>query len=175
MGATVELEAWHDLFVASAGAAAALAGLIIVSMSVNIKQILATTSMPSRAGSSIAALVLVVVVSIGALIPIQAEWMLGLESLVFGLIALAFAVDSTVRLTQESTHPDAGGYRRPLSNLVVNGAMSVLQVVPFVVGGVLLVVGGGLAAGLSWIAAGILFVIIGAVVNAWVMLVEILR
>ncbi|MCU1482429.1 MAG: hypothetical protein JWQ19_3215 [Subtercola sp.] len=171
----MDLEGWHDLFVASAGAAAALAGLIIVAMSVNIKQIIAITSMPSRAGSSIAALVLIVVVSVGALIPIQAAWMLGLESLVFGLIALAFAADSTMRLVQESTGTPIGEYRRPLSNLLVNGLMSVVQVLPFIVGGVVLIVGGGPDAGLSWIAAGILLVFIGAVVNAWVMLVEILR
>ncbi|MEF2975750.1 hypothetical protein [Subtercola sp. YIM 133946] len=175
MGATVEVEAWHDLFVASAGAAAALAGLIIVAMSVNIKEIIAIRSMPARAGSSIAALVLIVVVSIAALIPVQASWMLGLESLVFGLFALAFAVDSTVRLIQQGRSSDAGEHRRSLGNLIANGAAGLLSVAPFVVGGAVLAFGGGVDAGLAWIAAGILFVFISAVVNAWVLLVEILR
>lgn len=171
----MELEGWHDLFVASAGAAAALAGLIIVAMSVNIKQIIAIPSMPSRAGTSIAALVLIVVVSIGALIPVQAPWMLGLESLVFALVALAFAIDSTVRLASEGRSGEPGSQRRPLSNIVSNGVLSITQVLPFVVGAVLLVAGGSTDAGLSWVAAGILLVFIGAVVNAWVLLVEILR
>ena len=45
--------------------------------------------------------------------------------------------------------------------------------VPFVIGAIslLLEVGGGL----YWIAAGVLAAILGAVVNAWVLLVEILR
>jgi hypothetical protein len=169
------LEAWHDLFVASAGAAAALAGLIIVAMSVNIKEIIAIKSMPARGGTSIAALVLIVVVSIGALIPVQPNWMLGLESIVFGLAALAFAVDSTVRLVQEGRGYGSGGRRRPLSNIIVNGGTSILQLVPFVIGGAVLAAGGAADAGLPWIAAGMMLVFIGAVVNAWVMLVEILR
>ncbi|GGF38593.1 hypothetical protein [Subtercola lobariae] len=171
----MHLEAWHDLFVASAGAAAALAGLIIVAMSVNIKEIIAIRSMPARAGTSIAALVLIVVVSIGALIPVQATWMLGLETLVFALVALAFAADATVRLVQDARESAAAGQRRPLSNIIANASLSVIQVIPFVVGGVILVVGGQTSVGLSWIAAGILLVFIGAVVNAWVLLVEILR
>jgi hypothetical protein len=45
--------------------------------------------------------------------------------------------------------------------------------VPFVIGGasILLEAGGGL----HWIVAGIVFAIAGAVANAWVLLVEILR
>ncbi len=171
----MELDGWHDLFVASAGAAAALAGLIIVAMSVNIKEIIAIKSMPSRAGTSIAALVLIVVVSIGALIPVQPSWLLGLETFVFGLTALAFAVDSTVRLTQDARSSRAGEYTRPVGNLIANGLISLLQVVPFIVGGLLLWLGGEPNVGAAWIAAGILLVFIGAVVNAWVMLVEILR
>src|ERR1700712_601264 len=104
----MELDAWHDLFIASAGAAAALAGLIIVAMSVNIKEIIAIPSMPSRAGTSIANLVLIVVVSVGGLIPVQAAWMLGLESLVFALIALAFAVDATARMALEGRVKSSG-------------------------------------------------------------------
>lgn len=62
---------WHDFFVAMAGAGAALAGLIIVTMSVTIKEILAATTLPSRAAATIAALVLVVIVSGMILIPGQ--------------------------------------------------------------------------------------------------------
>ncbi len=171
----MNLEGWHDLFVASAGAAAALAGLIIVAMSVNIKQIIAIKSMPSRAGTSIASLVLIVVVSIGGLIPVQATWALGLQTTVFALIALGFAIDSTVRNASEGRTPGAQTQPRPLSNVIANGTLSIAQVLPFVVGGVVLMLGGGTDAGLSRIAAGILFVFIGAVVNAWVLLVEILR
>ena len=51
--------------------------------------------------------------------------------------------------------------------------VKLLQVAPFIVGGVLLVAEH--PAGLGWIAAGILAVLVGSVLNAWVLLVEILR
>jgi modulator of FtsH protease len=47
------------------------------------------------------------------------------------------------------------------------------QMAPFAVGGVLLITGA--EAGLAWLAAGAVTVFILSVVNAWVLLVEILR
>jgi len=48
-----------------------------------------------------------------------------------------------------------------------------VQVAPFLVGAALLVAGD--TAGLGWIAGGVLAVFVGSVLNAWVLLVEILR
>jgi hypothetical protein len=45
--------------------------------------------------------------------------------------------------------------------------------VPFVIGAISLIAAAG--GGLYWTAAGIVFAIAGVVVNAWVLLVEILR
>jgi modulator of FtsH protease len=47
-------EQWHDLFVATAGAAAALAGLIFVAVSINLEQILKYPALPPRGSRSIA-------------------------------------------------------------------------------------------------------------------------
>ena len=67
----------------------------------------------------------------------------------------------------------AAASRPPRSWLWARWVMRIAGTLPLVVGGasVLLEAGGGL----YWIAAGIVFAIVGAVTNAWVLLVEILR
>jgi hypothetical protein len=92
------LAGWNEFFVATAGAAAALAGLIIVAMSVNIKTILNIPSMTSRAAATIASLILSVVSASAALIPRQALWMLGVQILVFALGTMALVIHSAVKM-----------------------------------------------------------------------------
>jgi hypothetical protein len=157
---------WHDFFVAMAGAGAALAGLIIVAMTVTIKEILATTTLPSRAAATIAALVVVVIVSGVILIPGQLHVWLGTEVLVISLVALLSQILVAHRLlTQKPARPAIeSGYK------IVIGW---LQGLPFVIGAVLILF--GQVNGFGWIAAGILLAIVYAMVNAWVLLVEIQR
>jgi len=157
-------EAWNDFFVATAGAAAALAGLIIVAMSVNIAKIIEIPAMPARA-ATISSLVLIVVVAAAGLIPGQADVLYGVEVLLVTALALGFAIDAAVRILR---HQDAGHGPRALK-----AAVPVLQVVPFAIGGALLLLGSSV--GLGWLAAGFILVFIGSVVGAWVLLVEILR
>ncbi len=159
-------EGWSDFFVATAGAAAALAGLIIVAMTVNIQTILAIPSMTSRAGATIASLVLIVVSAAAGLIPEQSLAVLGVEILVFTVGAAAWAVIAAVRMITDAEPPYIG-------ITWFKAVIAIGQMVPFAVGGVVLVAGQD--AGLYWVAAGILLVFIGSVVNAWVLLVEILR
>ena len=164
----VDLDAWHDFYVASAGAAAALAGLIIVAMTVNIGTILKIAAMPSRAAATIGSLTLSVVVSVSSLIPEQPIWLLGAETLVFSVGALSLAVVATRQILQQEGAEHVSGPARFFKVAVV-----IAQIAPFLVGSVLLLV--GVEAGLYWNAAGIVLVFIGSVLSAWILLVEILR
>ena len=62
---------WTDLFVAAAGAGAALAGLVFVAVSINIDRILSLEGVPERALATVLTLLMVVCVSIVGLIPGQ--------------------------------------------------------------------------------------------------------
>src|SRR5688572_10733978 len=87
---------WSDLFVAAAGASAALAGLLFVAISINLERILGEQGLPERALEAVLMLVAVLVISIICLIPGQSDGVLGTE-LFLTAAALGFAVLKPIR------------------------------------------------------------------------------
>lgn len=63
--------AWHDPYVAIAGAAAALSGLIFVAVKINLDRILSSLLLTARAAESLAILVMRLVISLLMLAPDQ--------------------------------------------------------------------------------------------------------
>jgi len=159
--------AWKDFFGAAASASAALAGLIFVALSVNIARILEFKHLPARAAAAIGALMLILTSSLDALAPQPIVW-LGVE--ILGLTALAWLlqVDSA-----RQSHAASRLHGRPRHEFVTEFLMGQVQMIPYVVGAALLALGA--PAGFFWLAIGALAVFIQAVLNAWVLLVEILR
>ncbi len=156
---------WSDLFVATAGASAALAGLVFVAVSINLERILEFTGLPERALQTLLLLLGVVVVSIIGLIPGQSDTALGAELLAAGLIVLA----AIAALSRKIVMPDDA----PPSWALSRYAVLAIGTVPIIVGGVSVMATSG--GGLYWIVAGIVGALAGGVANAWVLLVEILR
>ena len=157
---------WSDLFVATAGASAALAGLVFVAVSINLDRIIGEAGLPDRALETVLLLVGVLLVSIIGLIPGQSAGALGTELLFVSLtIFLVIARLPTVGL--------ASGFTPPRAWVWTRWGLRLAGTVPFVIGGVSLLLEAG--GGLYWIVAGIVFAITGAIANAWVLLVEILR
>jgi hypothetical protein len=155
---------WTDLFVASAGASAALTGLLFVAVSLNIKDILENKILPGRALQTLLLLLSAVVVSLVGLVPGQSATALGVELLIFGLGFGGWAIVLAVRSVEATRQ-----YVHPLFHfgLILPGT------VPPVIGAVSLIAQSG--GGLYWTAAGLVGALLGAAVNAWVLLVEILR
>jgi hypothetical protein len=156
---------WSDLFVATAGASAALAGLVFVAVSINLDRILALTGLPERALETVLLLVAALLISVIGLIPGQGHVALGVELL---LVSIAIGI-FIARLP--TSHGAAAEETR--DRILGRWVIRVAGVLPLIVGGfsVLAEAGGGL----YWIVAGIVFAIVGAIANAWVLLVEILR
>jgi hypothetical protein len=162
--AAYHLAPWSDFFVAAAGASAALAGLVFVAVSINVERILKFPGLPERGLTTVLLFVTVLLVSLFALAPGQTVHAFGIEVLALGLAALAFMAPRAMRSRATADEPSHVG-----SAL----AIVLCATVPFLVAGISLLTDTG--GGVYWVLAGFTTSIIGAVANAWVLLVEILR
>jgi modulator of FtsH protease len=163
--------AWSDFALAQLGASAALLGLVFVGMSINLKEFVGTPLLVNRALEAIVLLASVLITATAVLIPDQSHEAVGAELLVIGLFTTAVVV----RL-QAGTRSDVvpRGNRGPTrASIAFRRILGLGSTTLIAVAGVLLVaeVGGGL----YWWPAAIAAAYIGAIVNAWVLLVEILR
>lgn len=163
-------EGWGEFGVAAAGATAALAGLLIVAISVNVKEIFASKVATRGASATIASMVLALVASLLLLIPEQPTTAVGVELWIALVPALALQVASVVTALGEARRR-SGGVTPGV--LVAVGGLAALQFAPFIIAAGLLVVGN--AAGLFGVAAGVVLVVVASMVTAWAMLVEVLR
>jgi hypothetical protein len=158
---------WTNFFVASAGASAALAGLVIVAISVNITRILEHPHLPSRAAAAVADLILILVTSMVGLMP-ESTYALGVEIIFLGLVAWLIELRSAQQGYRASVQYGRSAWER--FNHIVWGQV---QTLPFLVGGAMMLVNRPSA--FYWIATGIILTFVLSSLNTWVLLVEILR
>lgn len=156
-------EPWHDLYVMVGGAAGALAGLLFVAVSINLDRIIGGQGLARRAGETLVLMVGLLVLSVLVLTP-QPRILLACESVVLGVVGFAF-LGGRLR----SSRGRAGPTYRHVVPAVILGSVAV----PILLGGISLLaeVGGGL----YWFVPALVLGFAGAVLNAWVLLVEILR
>jgi modulator of FtsH protease len=161
------LENWANFFVTTAEVAATLAGLVIVAVSVNIQQILKHPQLPPRASSTVAVLMLAVVIGLAALIP-QPVPAFAAEIFVAAAVTLVLLLICARAIVR--AHMNAG---RSMWEVIVGLPGGPAAAAAFLAGATLLWTGH--ANGLYWIAAGIVVALLFAVLNAWVFLIEVLR
>jgi modulator of FtsH protease len=156
---------------AAAGAAAVLAGLVFVGVSINLEMIMANPiyGMAGRALEALVLLVAVLVVSTLLLVPGQGMVVAGAEVLVIGIAQWAAIV--AIQLQQlRNLRALESALRRHFVVRVVLGQVATLPIVAAGVGVLLWGVGG-----LYLLVAGVMLSMLVAVEEAWVILVEIHR
>ncbi len=157
---------WANFFVAEVGASAALTGLLVVAISINLARILSFAQLPERAAEGLITLVAAFVLASIGLVPSQPVKLFGAEVLAIGLVT--FLVSLAVQLRSWNAIASVSPVKQ-YARATVGAAASL----PFIVAGTLLL--NGSDAGLYWIAAGIIISLVAGVWHAWVLLVEILR
>lgn len=166
MDAAYDAPTWGDFALAVAGATAALAGLLVVAISINVREILAGPHLPARAGSALIYLTSPLLFAIFVLIPGQSPDVLGVE-----LVGLGVVLGAVLTWLNSPFHlpPD-----RTMLSWVAGSAIPVtLIVVPTTVAGLGMILGS--LGGLYWLPVAVVAAILGGLLQAWVLLIEILR
>lgn len=159
------ISSWGNLFIAASGAGAALAGLIIVAMSVNVKTILRIPGMTSRAATTIAVLILMVLLALAGLFPSQTYSQFGVVVTICSVLVLTLSVRSLIVMVNDAPAAWIGA--------ATKGLLGIAPAATATAAGILLLFSN--EAGLILLGAGMLLSIAASVTNAWVLLVEILR
>ncbi len=160
------ITAWDTFFNTEVGASAALAGLIFVGLSINITRIVSFARLPGRAIQSLTVLAAILVVSLLVLVPNQLVWAIGLEVAVVGVSAWAINTHFDY-VNYEKTDQK---YRRSyLSVAALDQSCTLL----YIVAGIVLVFYG--ATGIYLLVPATVLSFLKAIIDAWVLLVEINR
>lgn len=157
---------WTDFFVAEVGASAALAGLVIVAISINLTRIISYPWLPGRAAETLVAPTGVLVTSSYMLVPHQQAAQLAVELIATGAVMWLMPMIIQLRTLR-------GAKDLPRRSLAVRFLLTQLSALPVMAAGTLVWMGAPQA--IAWMVPGIIASLIATVINAWVLLVEILR
>jgi len=160
-----QLQPWSDFNVAMVGATAALAGLVIVAMSVNISAIVASRVLSSRLAAAISTLVLAIGVSGLGLMPSIGLRTYGTVVVVGTLAAGVVQAHTMATIAHDPNTPSYGRLLKPLPGLIA--------LLVYLVGAILLLANAD--DGLVLLASGTLLAIFGSVLMSWIVLVEVRR
>jgi hypothetical protein len=157
---------WYYFFSAIAGAAAALTGLIFVAVSISLARILSVPPLTGRAFESLTLLFTVLTIAVLCLVPAQSSCVLGTEILVIGLSVWFITLRLDLKMANKSDHEFKKHYR-------LNILYTQVSVLPYIVAGIITVLQG--FTGIYWLIPGIILSLTKALIDAWVLLIEIHR
>ena len=164
--ASIQIADWSNYLAVQASVSATLTGLVFVAVSINLSRVLAIPGLPGRAAESLMHFFGALLISMTALIPGQTAVMLGTEVIALASVLWLLQTMIQIRYARLRTgHPRWWLITRIVQTQVVN--------LPFIAAGALLVQGS--PGGMYWLVPGFLLSLISGVIEAWILLVEILR
>lgn len=160
------LPQWSAFFSVEASSSAALIGLLFVAVSINLSKIVGSPLLVARSAKALLTLTGVLLAATVCLIPGQPDAILGVELIVVGALSWIFITIMERRSSQNN--PYTGKFQKVSYVILAQGSA-----LPTVVCGIFFLA--GRRGGLYGLVAGMLVSVVTALLDAWVLLVEILR
>jgi hypothetical protein len=155
---------WSNFLIAETGAAAALAGLIFVAVSINLNKIIEYPGVAARAAEALSLLMGVVLIGTFGLAPNQSETILGAEFLSVG--GSLWVMTLIFHIGQLSS-------KKPWWWLASRAFVCHCATLSLCIAGIALILGRPSA--MYWLIPGCVFAFVASTTSAWVLLIEIVR
>jgi hypothetical protein len=157
---------WMTFALAISAAAATLAGLVFVAVSINLKRILEFPSLPARAAQTLILFATPLITGLFLVVPGQSRAVVAWELLVTGLAVGAGQLVINARSPRSDQE-------KPLTWVLGRVFPAAASCGCLAIGGAALLTQA--AGGLYWLVPSVFAAIVFGLINAWVLLVEILR
>ena len=157
---------WVSFFSAETSASAALTGLLFVAISINLRQIVTNPALGARALKALVSLSAILLISSVCLVPGQSDRVLAVEIAFAGLILWAAGVTLQHKSVHDNPYVKRGA---KIFHMILAHASAI----PLVLGARSLFLMRGF--GLYWLVVGTLICFLSALLDAWVLLIEIQR
>jgi hypothetical protein len=164
--AAYESARWTSFFSTEASASAALTGLLFVAVSINLPHIIANRLLTARAVKALLTVIGILLAATLCLVPAQPGNVLGTELTVLGV----FIWIGITLAERRSSHGNP--YVGKLQQIFL-AAVAQCSALPLIAAGVSLILNRD--GGLYWLVAGVLISFLAVFLDAWVLLIEILR
>lgn len=166
------MDGWDNYFVAQAGAAAAFAGLVLVSVSINLEKIINGPGLVGRSAEPLIILFTLFVSASCMLIPDQAIWVYGIEILVIA-IAFGATIGFVLRRQHGVLFSPANPVPPPPHSFQLRVVLCLVTAAALMAAGVLLALGHD--RGTFALVPAMLVGFLLAFLDAWVLLIEVDR
>jgi modulator of FtsH protease len=162
---------WENFALAHVGASAALLGLVFVGISINLRAIVGSGPLVHRAAEAVILLGSVLATATVVMIPGQRRDLLSTELIVLGGLLFVIVLYMQRDAVTQAVEPGTPG--PPRGSLAIRRVLGLGAAVLIVLAGITL--GAKVGGGLYWWPVAVLAAYLGALSNAWTLLIEILR
>lgn len=166
MSAAYDVDAWKDFAVMTGGGSAALAGMLVVALTINIDEIVRFAYLPRRALVALVVLMTPLLMAVLLLVPLQSDVAVGMELVALGIVVGVVIFGQLGRYDSDSHRTRSQWYSQIVAPFMIVVVSAILAGIGLAAGAI---------GGLVWLVPAVLAAIVGGTAQVWVLLVEVRR